>query len=374
VRCGSCLHIFIARDHLVTRAVKKPEPTQLIESIYKEALEANPPTFDTSSFDPSQSSDFEETRSHIPEWSSIDPYQETETDDTQSPTEDTNTEVFPELEEQESDDWAPTWDSSANLDDFNTDETDDPDPTNELAQVFGQDDEQESSDESDDSWAINLLEELGDDGEALAAQGTEIPEAQDIPEEVASDEIDLDSQEAHWIDNIDEPTLDIEASDGKPKHSQSKLYSSLSLLAALALFAQFAQMNFDHYSRIEPWRGAYATACNMGLCTLPSTRDTRKIKAYNLVVRTHPEQTKALIVDAIILNTAPFSQPFPKLELRFNDVANKIIAARQFQPSEYLAGELLGQTEMPKQQPVHLSLEIVDPGPEAMGYSIHIPE
>ncbi len=415
VRCGSCLHIFIARDHLLTRVAKKPEPTQLIESIYREALEANPPVFNPSGLDEAQTSQFEENTSPIPEWSSIDPYQNTEVEpEPESEPElaaeqgfdsepDPEPRFDPELgfepepgpprdpefrfehepeakpefgfestspelpntpKEPDSDDWAPTWDSSTNSED---------------------------SEEGDESWAINLLEELGQDDDALSEQSpteNKHDQAHSKPElepdpaletehnepEFEPDELNLESQEANWVDTIDAPPLDIETANQKPQQTRQTLWVTLSLLAALGLLGQFAQMNFEHYSRIEPWRGLYAKVCELGICTLPSTSDTRKIKAYNLVVRTHPEENKALIVDAIILNTAEFSQPFPKLELRFNDVANKVIAARQFQPSEYLAGELLGQTEMPKQQPVQLSLEIVDPGPEAMGYSIHISE
>jgi hypothetical protein len=80
------------------------------------------------------------------------------------------------------------------------------------------------------------------------------------------------------------------------------------------------------------------------------------------------------MVDTILLNRAPFEQPFPDLVLTFSDIHGQTLAARRFTPREYLAGELAGQTSMPSNQPIHLSLEIVDPGPDAVNYSAYIPQ
>jgi len=81
-------------------------------------------------------------------------------------------------------------------------------------------------------------------------------------------------------------------------------------------------------------------------------------------------------VDAIIYNRATFSQPFPLLELRFADLNGSLIASRRFKPAEYLSGELAGVSEMPSQTPIHISLDILDPGNKAVNYSLsfHSPE
>ena len=100
---------------------------------------------------------------------------------------------------------------------------------------------------------------------------------------------------------------------------------------------------------------------------------TDMIRASNLVVRSHPNADNALMVDTILLNTAAFSQPFPDVVLNFSDSNGKTLAARRFKPKEYLGGELAGRTQMPVGQPVHLTLEIVDPGPDAVSYSAYIP-
>ncbi|MFP3520115.1 DUF3426 domain-containing protein, partial [Pseudomonas sp. SIMBA_077] len=84
-------------------------------------------------------------------------------------------------------------------------------------------------------------------------------------------------------------------------------------------------------------------------CTVPSRVDIARIKSSNLVVRSHPEFSGALVVDAIIYNRAPFSQPFPLLELRFAYLNGHLIASRSFKPGEYLGGDLQDAAEMPPQ-------------------------
>jgi hypothetical protein len=109
---------------------------------------------------------------------------------------------------------------------------------------------------------------------------------------------------------------------------------------------------------------------------LPSKVDITQVKSSNLVVRSHPEFSGALVVDAILYNRAPFSQPFPLLEMRFADINGQLLASRRFKPSEYLAGELAGKAEMPPQTPIHIALDILDPGTQAVNYSLsfHSPE
>ena len=150
----------------------------------------------------------------------------------------------------------------------------------------------------------------------------------------------------------------------------------LNLLAAAGLAAQYVTYNFAELSRNDQYRPWFEQICPTLGCTLPSKVDIDQIKSSNLVVRSHPEFSGALVVDAIIYNRASFSQPFPLLEMRFADVNGKLLASRRFKPSEYLAGELAGNAEMPPQTPIHISLDILDPGAQAVNYSLsfHSPE
>lgn len=150
----------------------------------------------------------------------------------------------------------------------------------------------------------------------------------------------------------------------------------LNLLAAGALAGQYVTYHFEELARQDQYRPWFEQLCPEVGCSLPSKVDIEQIKSTNLVVRSHPDYMNALMVDAIIYNRAPFAQPFPLLELRFADINGQLLASSRFKPSQYLGGELAGQAEMPPQTPIHVSLEINDPGAKAVNYSLsfHSPE
>ena len=150
----------------------------------------------------------------------------------------------------------------------------------------------------------------------------------------------------------------------------------LVLIAAAGLAVQYIAYQFDDLARQDAYRPWFQQLCPTLGCTVPSRVDIAHIKSSNLVVRSHPDFAGALVVDAIIYNRATFSQPFPLLELRFADLNGGLIASRRFKPAEYLSGELAGVSEMPSQTPIHISLDILDPGNKAVNYSLsfHSPE
>lgn len=150
----------------------------------------------------------------------------------------------------------------------------------------------------------------------------------------------------------------------------------LVLIAAGGLAGQYIAYQFDDLARQDAYRPWFQQLCPTLGCTVPSRVDIAHIKSSNLVVRSHPDFAGALVVDAIIYNRATFSQPFPLLELRFADMNGSLIASRRFKPAEYLSGELAGVSEMPSQTPIHISLDILDPGNKAVNYSLsfHSPE
>ena len=150
----------------------------------------------------------------------------------------------------------------------------------------------------------------------------------------------------------------------------------LILLGAAGLVGQYVAYHFDELARQDQYRPWFQQLCPHIGCTVPSKVDIAKVKSSNLVVRSHPDFNGALVVDAIIYNRAPFSQPFPLLELRFADLNGHLIASRRFKPGEYLNGDLEGLAEMPPQTPIHIALDILDPGPKAVNYSLsfHSPE
>lgn len=135
---------------------------------------------------------------------------------------------------------------------------------------------------------------------------------------------------------------------------------------------QVLYFQFDQWSRSPQWRPFYAQACQILNCTLPKVQNIRDMSTQHLVVRAHPTLQRALMVDTLLLNRSDYEQPFPDVQLSFKDLNDRVVASRRFTPSQYLSGELAGQRDMPSKTPIHIALEIVDPGPEAVSYAISL--
>ena len=179
----------------------------------------------------------------------------------------------------------------------------------------------------------------------------------------------------HLLDLTDEP-LQLDWQENRKPWGRWLAWGLINLLALGALATQYVAYHFEELARQDQYRPWFEQLCPEIGCQLPSKVDIEQIKSSNLVVRSHPEFRNSLVVDAILYNRAPFAQPFPLLELRFADISGQLLASRRFKPGEYLAGELAGQAEMPPQTPIHVSLEILDPGTKAVNYSLsfHSPE
>lgn len=193
------------------------------------------------------------------------------------------------------------------------------------------------------------------------------------PKKTARNEPEL--RDEHLFELDDEP-LQLDWQQPKKPWGRWIGWSLLNLLGAAALAGQYLMYHFNELARQDQYRPWFEQLCPAVGCQLPSKVDITQVKSSNLVVRSHPEFSGALVVDAILYNRAPFSQPFPLLEMRFADINGQLLASRRFKPSEYLAGELAGNAEMPPQTPIHIALDILDPGTQAVNYSLsfHSPE
>lgn len=169
---------------------------------------------------------------------------------------------------------------------------------------------------------------------------------------------------------------DPRASDqvAEQRRINAKIWYPLALLGLLAIAGQYLFFNWDRFSTEARFRAWSEPVCALFGCQLPPLVDRSKIVSRDFVVRSHPDVRDALLVDAVLINQADFDQPFPDLTLRFENLQGAIIAEREFQPRDYLQGELAGAVYIPVNQPVRLELEILDPGSQAVSFSLFIPE
>jgi predicted Zn finger-like uncharacterized protein len=164
--------------------------------------------------------------------------------------------------------------------------------------------------------------------------------------------------------------VDIEPADLEPAAPPRKRYwiPVATVVATLALVVQVFWSQRDEWSTDPSIRPIYEFSCRLFFCDLKPLRAVDAIYSKNLVVRQHPDVEDALIIDALVINGAPFEQPYPVIELRFSSMDGRTVAGRRFQPAEYLAGEAAGAKMIGSNTPVHISLSIKDPGSDAVNY------
>ena len=154
--------------------------------------------------------------------------------------------------------------------------------------------------------------------------------------------------------------------------------STLAFWYAAAIFLvvvgalQYTWFNKHIYAQQTEYRSYFLLACSRIGCDLPEYKNVQELVAKNLLIRSHPRIENALVVDSILENSADFRQEFPDLWLSFRNIENVPIAARRFSPADYLAGELRGLRYIPANTEVRFSIEILDPGESAFGYSLEV--
>ena len=159
---------------------------------------------------------------------------------------------------------------------------------------------------------------------------------------------------------------DLERSGTRPRSTARTLaWGSACLALILLLGAQVAYQ--ERYQllameTLEPWVRA---ACAPLDCQLPERRDLTALRIAQRQVASHPYQPDALMVTALIENRAGFAQPHPVVELTFMDVMGRPLAARRFQPLDYLPGPT---APIPAGQSAELRLELKDPGGDAVAF------
>jgi hypothetical protein len=166
--------------------------------------------------------------------------------------------------------------------------------------------------------------------------------------------------------------LSTRAGQRKAEVKSLLIWSAAALGLAVLLLAQYIFFNFDRLAKTSTSRPYIQTICHLVGCQLPAVENWRYIRIQNLVVRKNPQVANALIIDAILLNITEQPLAFPDLDLYFSDLAKTPVASRRFKPSEYLSGEMSGQTMIPPGNPVHIALDIQNPGEEAVNWSMQV--
>jgi len=150
-----------------------------------------------------------------------------------------------------------------------------------------------------------------------------------------------------------------------------KWLPGITLMIAIAI-GQVAFFKMKVFAQMTEYRPTYVHVCRYLGCEVPEYENHDELRTRELVIRSHPEEPEALLLDVLLLNSGPFRQAFPGLRLQFYDVHGEVVASRVFRASEYLGGEMQGLKLIPAETEVRLSLEMIDPGTDALGYQMEV--
>ena len=141
-------------------------------------------------------------------------------------------------------------------------------------------------------------------------------------------------------------------------------------LLLMLLGVQWVFFNRAELAGDPGWRPTLERFCTLVHCDLPLRVDLSKIEIINRDVRQHPTAEQALLINAAFRNNAGFTQPFPVFEISFTDPSGSPIAMRRFSPAEYLAEDADSGSGIASDVPVHVVLEVLDPGDRAISFQI----
>jgi predicted Zn finger-like uncharacterized protein len=227
------------------------------------------------------------------------------------------------------------------------------------------DEDQEDDEKEDEDWANQILE---DKDEPVTVKAS--PE--DRPVQAASFSPTPSKQEKK--ENSKPETIDFyyeETETVRARGIFSKIIITLGCIALLlVLIAQAAWFHYEKLVQYPLAKKGFEMACEQIGCSLPELADLNAIKSSNLVVRSHPITPNSLIIDVVLTNEASFDQDYPRLALYFSDINGQTVAQQIIAPEQYLNDKTLEMALMPRDKPIHVSLEIEDPGKRAVNYKI----
>ncbi len=227
------------------------------------------------------------------------------------------------------------------------------------------DEDEHEEDNEDESWADQILEDK-EESTRVKAEPEDHPAGDPI---FASKPDTSHSKRTTKPESIDFYYEETETVRGRG--ILSKLFIGIGCITLLVVL--LAQAAWFHYEKLVQYplaKQGFEVACEKIGCSLPELVDLNAIRSSNLVVRSHPITPNALIIDVVLTNEASFDQDYPRLALYFSDINGKTVAQQIVPPEQYLNDTMLETTLMPRDKPIHVSLEIEDPGKKAVNYKI----
>ena len=142
------------------------------------------------------------------------------------------------------------------------------------------------------------------------------------------------------------------------------------VLFITTLAGQYVWFNPESLLQDERFEPITTQLCKLVDCPDSTQIGLTTLITDELVIRSHTSVEDALQVDFIFRNKTSREQRFPLVELNFTNNNGSTVANRLFIPTEYLPSEMHLFTHMPAHSSIQASMELMDPGVDATGYSL----
>jgi|GEM_PF-2178474 len=240
---------------------------------------------------------------------------------------------------------------------------------------------------ADDIWQtaeMPVESDQGRDSLAGVAAGGSLADAGADSTETMGDVVDATSaqsdqvsaqsaavaQAAHVVGPGDESSFDDQAfEEDHAVPDRSWLTYILIALAIIALPAQVLWFQYEDWVGDPQFRPIYVNVCGVIGCDVPALVDIAAIEAQRSVGRVSPEDGVRTI-DILMVNKATFAQPFPVIEVVFENLQGSQVAVSRLSADQYLPDSQPANAQMQPRTPVHVSFDVPDPGVDATGFSV----
>lgn len=366
VRCGSCLKVFRADDHLRDRLPGGPmraaEPRSRPTNDAASPVPATPSTprqADAADQFPADDefvfSDMADDETHEDAFVFVDDDNEQDNDDV-----------------SEADDELDFSDSSLSLDDT-------PEPVRKRIKVAP--DEPDFGDaSSDDNWDVELPVDAEQEPSSRPARATVTPEPENMP--FTADEPDPARKTANQRSTADSLRPSRTGTHTYAHHDLDELANRLDgasgrrglwtlavVLLMIALAAQTLWWQRQTLFQINALQPIYSFACEHLPCNLQATQpDSIAVRALSSILR--PLADERMRLDAVFVNRSDRPIPFPDVLLELQDLQGQVVADGLFTPTDYVAGDMRPDDLMPPGQPISISINVNRPSADLSNYRL----